>query len=315
MTRRPSFQFYPSDWQANTNLRRCTFEERGIWLEVMCLMHDANEYGLLRWPLKDIAQAIGCKCSLLGALVGKHVMKGADSGDTCEAFVYTPRSGRVDGPPVTLIPEQPGPLWYSSRMVKDEYVRQNSGLTTRFKKREDSAHPSPQPSPSQWQGEDQGEYGSDGSSSSSSSSSSVLKEKNASMGRTLCSGTAEEEDIPFVGDYLEATGSNAGLLELPCKGGESYPITQKTLDEWRKAFPKLDGLSEARRMKFWLEGHKDRQKTQKGMGRFFSIWLGNAMDRLRSAAPLQVNQGIKNAQVADYLEANPDLFREVDSAS
>jgi len=28
-----------------------------------------------------------------------------------------------------------------------------------------------------------------------------------------------------------------------------------------------------------------------------------------------VNQGIKNAQVADYLEANPDLFREVDSAS
>lgn len=314
MTRRPSFQFYPSDWQANTNLRRCTFEERGIWLEVMCLMHDADEYGRLRWPLKDIAQAIGCKCSLLGALVSKHVMKGADSGEKCEAFIYTPRSGRVDGPPVTLIPEQPGPLWYSSRMVKDEYVRLNSGLATRFKKHEDSGSLSPQPSPSRRQGEDEGEdrgeYGSDGSSSSSSSSSSVLKEKNASTGRTLCSGTAEE-DIPFVGESTSTTG----LLELPCKGGESYLITQETLDEWKKAFPKLDGISEARRMKFWLEGHRDRLKTQKGMGRFFSAWLGNATDRLRPPASPQVNQGIKNAQVADYLKANPDLFQEVDSAS
>ena len=37
--KRPSFQFYPEDWLANANLRRCTHEEKGIWIDVMCLLH------------------------------------------------------------------------------------------------------------------------------------------------------------------------------------------------------------------------------------------------------------------------------------
>jgi hypothetical protein len=120
--KRPSFQFYPGDWSANPNLKRCTFAERGIWLEVMCLMHDQEPYGVLRWPLKEIALAVGCKTAELLALVRKGVLKGSDEALT-EAFVYTPRSGRKDGEPVTLVPTQAGPIWYSSRMVKDEYVR------------------------------------------------------------------------------------------------------------------------------------------------------------------------------------------------
>lgn len=120
--KRPSFQFYPGDWASNPNLKRCTFAERGIWLEVMCLMHDQEAYGVLRWPLKDIAQAVGCKLADLQALARKGVLKGDDS-DLTEAFVYVPRSGRKDGDPVTLVPPQAGPIWYSSRMVKDEYVR------------------------------------------------------------------------------------------------------------------------------------------------------------------------------------------------
>ena len=120
--KRPSFQFYPGDWTANPNLRRCSFAERGIWMELMCLMHDQEEYGVLRWPLKEIAQAVGCKVSDLLDLQRKGVLKGADSG-AVEPFVYVPRSGRKDGDPVTLIDAQEGPLWYSSRMVKDEHVR------------------------------------------------------------------------------------------------------------------------------------------------------------------------------------------------
>jgi hypothetical protein len=134
MARRPSFQFYPADYLANSNLRRCTFEMRGVWMEAMCFMHASDEYGLLRWPLKEIAQAVGCNVKILEALVERGVMKGADPGATCTAFVYTPRSGRKDGTPATLVPEQPGPLWYSSRMLLDEHVRQNRGKGTRFPK-------------------------------------------------------------------------------------------------------------------------------------------------------------------------------------
>jgi hypothetical protein len=95
-------------------------------------MHDQTEYGVLRWPLREIAKAVGCKLSELRTLVSKQVLKGVDDGQRCEAFVYTPRSGRKDGEPVTLVAEQEGPIWYSSRMVKDEYVRTIRGESTRF---------------------------------------------------------------------------------------------------------------------------------------------------------------------------------------
>lgn len=129
--RRPSFQFYPDDWRANANLRRCSWAARGAWADVMCLLHDSDRYGALAWPLKEIAQAVGCPLSLLTELVAKGVMKGCDKG-TCEPYIYTPRSGRKDGAPIVLIAAQDGPIWYSSRMVRDEYLRTIRGDATRF---------------------------------------------------------------------------------------------------------------------------------------------------------------------------------------
>lgn len=147
--RRPSFQFYPADWLGNSNLRRCTHAEKGAWIDVMCLMNDSDEYGLLRWPLEELAQAIGAQVEILRALVAKGVMRGAD--DECEAFTYTPRHGRKNGDPVTLIPVQRGPVWYSSRMVRDEYVRQHRGDSSRFgasgEGKECGANDAPMPTP------------------------------------------------------------------------------------------------------------------------------------------------------------------------
>lgn len=122
--KRPSFQFYPGDWQANSRLRRCTHEEKGLWMDVLCVLHDQDEYGIARWPLREIAQAVGTTTAKLKALVTKGVLKGADAGQACDAFVFTPTgSGRKKKDPVTLIEAQEGPLWFSSRMVEDEYKR------------------------------------------------------------------------------------------------------------------------------------------------------------------------------------------------
>lgn len=140
--RRPSFQFYPADWLGNTNLRRCSHSEKGAWIDVMCLLHDSEEYGVLRWPLKEIAAAASCKLSDLKGLINKGVLKGGDDF-LRQPFIYTPRSGRQDGTPVVLIGEQAGPLWYSSRMVRDEYVRTIRGDSSRF-----SGTPKPSPTDS-----------------------------------------------------------------------------------------------------------------------------------------------------------------------
>lgn len=121
--RRPSWQFYPGDWQSNPKLRRCSHAEKGIWLDVLCILHDQDEYGIVRWPLKDLAIAVHAKSAALQSLVDKEVLKGADIGGECAPFIYTPRHSGRDGEPATLIQAQPGPIWYSSRMVRDEHIR------------------------------------------------------------------------------------------------------------------------------------------------------------------------------------------------
>ncbi|MDS1141731.1 hypothetical protein RE432_14920 [Pusillimonas sp. SM2304] len=100
-------------------------------------MHDQEEYGVLRWPLKEIAQAVGCSVASLKALSLKGVLKGDDK-HLAEAYVYTPRSGRKVGDPVVLLDTQDGPIWYSSRMVKDEYVRTIRGESSRFGEGDDN---------------------------------------------------------------------------------------------------------------------------------------------------------------------------------
>lgn len=101
-------------------------------MDVLCLMHDGEQYGVLRWPLKEIAQAVGCKVSEIRGLVEKGVLKGADAGESCAAFTYTPRHAGKAGETVTLVPAQSGPVWFSSRMVTDEHVRQKKGESSRF---------------------------------------------------------------------------------------------------------------------------------------------------------------------------------------
>ena len=129
--KRPSFQFYPGDWQANVKLRRCSLAARGAWIEVLCLLHGSDPYGTIDWPLADIAHATHVPLEALQELAAKSVLKGADAG-TVPALIYTPRHAGQDGIPVVLLKEQPGPLWYCSRMVRDEYLRSIRGANSRF---------------------------------------------------------------------------------------------------------------------------------------------------------------------------------------
>lgn len=40
-------KFYPSDWRADPALRSCTIAARGLWIEMLCIMHEATPYGSL----------------------------------------------------------------------------------------------------------------------------------------------------------------------------------------------------------------------------------------------------------------------------
>lgn len=43
----PAFQFYPADWKSDLGVRVSSLEARGLWIELMCLMHHGTPYGHL----------------------------------------------------------------------------------------------------------------------------------------------------------------------------------------------------------------------------------------------------------------------------
>lgn len=43
----PWMKFYTSDWRSDPRLRMCSAGARGIWIDMICLMHEATPYGHL----------------------------------------------------------------------------------------------------------------------------------------------------------------------------------------------------------------------------------------------------------------------------
>ncbi|HDA7904193.1 TPA: hypothetical protein O5V80_002738, partial [Staphylococcus aureus] len=60
----PWMKFYPSDWRADPMLRLCSMAARGLWVEMLCIMHEATPYGTLlvngrRLDKKQLAALVG----------------------------------------------------------------------------------------------------------------------------------------------------------------------------------------------------------------------------------------------------------------
>lgn len=119
MANLPSFQFYPADWVKDANLRRCSKAEKGLWVDVICLMHESDVRGALvtggrAWPADEIAEAVGGdkaeNLRLLEALTLKGVSKVAP-----RVWPSTP-----DADPFRHLPEG---AYYNARMVRDEHKR------------------------------------------------------------------------------------------------------------------------------------------------------------------------------------------------
>jgi hypothetical protein len=43
----PWLKFYPSDWRSDEELRNCSIAARGLWIELLCIMHKSGGYLLI----------------------------------------------------------------------------------------------------------------------------------------------------------------------------------------------------------------------------------------------------------------------------
>lgn len=67
MTARPWMKFYPSDWKGDTKLKLVSMAARGLWMEMICIMHEAERYGELT------VAGVAIDAEKLARIVGEHV--------------------------------------------------------------------------------------------------------------------------------------------------------------------------------------------------------------------------------------------------
>jgi uncharacterized phage protein (TIGR02220 family) len=47
MGKMPAMQFYPADWRKDLAVQSLGYHDRGVWFEMLCLMHESSERGVL----------------------------------------------------------------------------------------------------------------------------------------------------------------------------------------------------------------------------------------------------------------------------
>jgi hypothetical protein len=101
----PALQFYPGDWRKDPGVQSLNYFDRGVWFEILCLMHESAERGKLLLngqPMPDdaLATILGLDKQILTTTLTTLLTYGVASRD-----------------------EQTGALT-NRRMVKDEDLRQ-----------------------------------------------------------------------------------------------------------------------------------------------------------------------------------------------
>ncbi len=95
----PWFKFYPTDWRSDPALRMCSLAARGLWVEMLCVMHEAHPYGHLlvngHSPTDaQIGVLVGAPPSQITAMLGELDMAGVFSR-TRSGVIYSRKMTRM----------------------------------------------------------------------------------------------------------------------------------------------------------------------------------------------------------------------------
>jgi len=105
MAKRPAFQFYPGDWLKDPAVRSVSLAARGLWIDMLCLMHESPRRGYLQLAngkpvtAEQLARMTGCSTDEVSRLLQELEYAGV--------FSCTEHG-----------------VIYSRRMVRDEQKRQ-----------------------------------------------------------------------------------------------------------------------------------------------------------------------------------------------
>lgn len=297
----PAFQFYPGDWRKDPGVQALDFFDRGVWFEMLCLMHESEERGVLLLngrPMPEVALArmLGLDNQILTTTLTNLLTYGVASKRESDGAIY------------------------SRRMVKDEQICQvrreagkkggNPNLLNQTSKQKPTTRVNQIPTPSS-------------SSSSSTSSSEEIDRKESELAAGLVDEltTAPEQQKPSSAEQVAPSPAAFSQPDEPLVAVDDSSLTNPQTffsilksegyghvdaEHYRsRILNESQGMTRTargwrKRIVEWLDNDKRKSKLMLPAATIEAGHIGNsynppaAIPRRASTAPLGANNSTKD---------------------
>lgn len=99
MAKLPAFQFYPGDWRKDMGVQSLNYFDRGVWHEMLCLMHESERRGVLvlngqAMSEDALARLLGLDKQILTAAITTLLTSGVASREPDTSAIFCRRMVR-----------------------------------------------------------------------------------------------------------------------------------------------------------------------------------------------------------------------------
>jgi hypothetical protein len=153
----PAFQFYPGDWRKDPELRSISLTARGLWIELLCLMHESSRKGFLvtktgnSYTNEQLSRMVGVDIQTLEICLTEIETSGVSSREESTGILYSRRmvkdatisqerreAGKMGGNPALLNHRD---NHRDKRSAKQTPTPSSSSSSSSSSSEEDSTHP------------------------------------------------------------------------------------------------------------------------------------------------------------------------------
>jgi hypothetical protein len=147
MSKLPAFQFYPADWRKDPSVQSLSYHDRGVWFEILCLMHESEQRGKLLlggqpMPETALARLLGLDKQNLTNTLNTLLSYGVASMCSETGALMSRRMVRDEE--LRSIRQKSGKLGGNPNLVKQNTTKQTTTTLTK----EDNQNPTPSSSSS-----------------------------------------------------------------------------------------------------------------------------------------------------------------------
>ncbi len=87
MSKCPAFQFYPGDWLKDPALSMCSPATRGIWMDLLCAIHERNDGGSITGSRESLQRLCRCTPAEMNKAINELQATGAANIEIRNEFV------------------------------------------------------------------------------------------------------------------------------------------------------------------------------------------------------------------------------------